>query len=115
MQMFKPFIDLNQWIFFGLASMSFKNYQLAAEQGDALAQNSVGLCLCNGKGTPKNLPLSIVYFERSAGQGSAVAQYNLGACYYNGAGVEKNPDKARTYMESAAKQGHVKAKQHLSA
>ena len=62
----------------------------SAEQGNAFAQYSLGVCYENGYGVPKDLEEAVEWYRKSAEQGNAFAQYNLGLCYANGDGVIKD-------------------------
>jgi TPR repeat protein len=69
-------------------------YTLAAEQGNAFAQNALGYCYEDGLGVPKDLERAVTWYQRSANQGYPWAQCNLGYCFQNGIGlVEKNPEQ----------------------
>jgi TPR repeat protein len=49
--------------------------KLAADQGDADAQNNYGFCLQNGKGVSIDMKEAAHYFKLAADQGNAQAQY----------------------------------------
>ena len=55
-----------------------------AEQGDALAQSSLGFMYHKGKGVPQNFETAVKWYRLAAKQGNAYAQYNLGLMYRNG-------------------------------
>ena len=77
-----------------------------AEQGNARAQNNLGVMYENGKGVERDLSEAVKWWRKAARQGYPDAQYNLGAMYYNGRGVEK--DYVRAYMwKSLAAEGSV--------
>ncbi len=65
-----------------------------AEQGNALAQFSLGFMYDNGEGVPQNDAEAVKWYRRAADQGDASAQLNLGVMYYAGEGVWAN------YVES---------------
>ena len=56
-----------------------KWYRLAADQGDAGAQNNLGTMYSKGQGVPPNDNEAAKWFQLSANQGNAVAQKNLAA------------------------------------
>ena len=62
-------------------------YRLAADQGDADAQDALGLMYLNGLGVGQDHAEAARLFRRPAGQGLASAQANLGLMYANGEGV----------------------------
>lgn len=46
---------------------------MAAEQGNAEAQNNLGNCYLNGKGVEIELPRAVKYYQMAAEQGYAIA------------------------------------------
>src|SRR5436190_6049937 len=70
----------------------FKEYEKAAEQGNANAQYNLALCYKNG--VEKDEQKAIEWYQKAAEQGYASAQNNLGWCYQHGTGVEKDEQKA---------------------
>jgi TPR repeat protein len=71
-------------------------YRRAAEQGDASAQNNLGVMLANGQGVPQDDGQAVQWYRLAAEQGHALAQYNLGGMYNSGRGVVR--DTVRSYM-----------------
>ena len=55
-----------------------------AEQGDALAQNNLGVAYANGDGVAENDAEAVKWYRKAADQGEAMAQLNLGDAYANG-------------------------------
>ena len=84
-----------------------------AEQGDAAAQNNLGVCYQAGEGVKKDLAEAAKWFRRAAEQGDAKAQLNLGACYLTGTGVKLDKTEAATWFRSAADQGEARAQFNL--
>jgi TPR repeat protein len=83
--------------------------QQAAEQGDALAQNSLGWMFDTGRGVPKDYEEAFKWYSMAANQGDAEAQNNLGTMYQNGQGVRPdNVEAFRLYCLSAT-QGNTNA------
>ncbi|MEG1051519.1 MAG: tetratricopeptide repeat protein [Janthinobacterium sp.] len=80
-------------------------YRTAAEQGDASAQNNLGVMYANGHGVPQDDGLAVQWYARAAGQGHALAQYNLGGMYNSGRGVEKDPVCGYMWLALAAEGG----------
>ncbi|MEE8544981.1 MAG: tetratricopeptide repeat protein, partial [Alphaproteobacteria bacterium] len=66
---------------------ALREYRLAAEQGDASAQNNLGVMYAMGRGVPQDSALAAQWYRRAAEQGDARAQYNLGFMYADGRGV----------------------------
>ncbi|MDR0537274.1 MAG: sel1 repeat family protein [Tannerellaceae bacterium] len=80
-------------------------YEKAEKQGDAYAQNRLGVCYYNGEGVTKDFGQAVHWFEKAEKQGYAYAQYNLGICYYNGNGVTKDYIQAVSWFRKAAEKG----------
>jgi hypothetical protein len=93
---------------------AFKWYEKAAQQGDAVAQCSLGVMYGNGQGVAQDYAKAKEWCERAAEQGHAAAQYNLGVVYDNGQGVAQNYAKAREWYEKAAQQGYTDAQKQLN-
>ena len=64
-----------------------KWYRKAAEQGDALAQLSLGSLYEQGQGVPQNYAEAAKWYRKAAEQGDALAQLSLGSLYEQGQGV----------------------------
>ena len=90
-----------------------KRYRIAAEQGDAEAQNNLGDCYYNGDGVPQDYAEAVKWYRKAAEQGNAAAQNTLGVCYYKGQGVPQNYDEAVKWSRLAAEQGHAGAQNTL--
>jgi len=88
-------------------------YTQAANQGNANAQNNLGLCYLNGNGVAQDYAQAAYWYRKAADQGNAAAQYNLGYCYEKGTGVTKNVDQAVALYRKAAAQGDVNAQNAL--
>ena len=84
---------------------------LAAEQGNANAQNKLGDAFYNGKIVEQDYVEAVKWYRLAAEQGDATAQYNLGFAYYNGEGVEQDYAEAVKWWQMAAEQGDEIAKQ----
>lgn len=76
-----------------------------AEQGDADAQNSLGLKYAKGEGISKDYKEATKWFKKAAEQGNAKGQYNLGFSYDNGEGVPQDKKEAVKWFRKAAEQG----------
>ena len=64
-------------------STEIEQLRLAAEQGDARAQNNLGRMYAAGVGVAHDYQEALKWFRLAAEQGVAVAQYNLGRMYAN--------------------------------
>jgi len=84
-----------------------------AEQGEAIAQNNLGVCYLSGTGVVADKTEAVKWFRKAATQGDAKAQLNLGACYLTGAGVAKDTTIAAQWFRKAAEQGDAKAQFNL--
>lgn len=96
-----------------LSACQLKNEQeqqrIAAERGDAKAQNSLGLWHYYGIGVPKDHREAAKWWHRSAAQGYSRAQYNLGRLYGNGECVTQDFVKAAAWMSLAGAQDYEEA------
>ena len=95
---------------FGANISELKN---KAEQGNAEAQYSLGVCYRCGDGVEKNLEEAIKWYKKAAEQGYAKAQYNLAVCYDSEYGVEKNVEEAVKWYRKSAEQGYARAQHNL--
>lgn len=84
-------------------------YTMAAEQGDADAQNKLGVMYAQGKGVPQDYKEAVAWFSRAAEQGYASAQYNLGLMYANGQGVPTDYVLSYKWFNLAAAEGNENA------
>jgi clan AA aspartic protease (TIGR02281 family) len=76
-----------------------------AEQGDAAAQNDLGVLYHKGSGVPKNLQEAARLYKLSADQGYAKGQVNLGILNFFGDGVPKNQEESARLFQLAAAKG----------
>ena len=76
----------------------------SAEQGNATAQNRLGLLYNQGQGVPQDPLLAKQWFEKSAEQGEAGAQVNLGTLYLLGQGALESDQMALFWFRRAAEQ-----------
>ncbi len=84
-----------------------------AEQGDARAQNNLGILFRNGEGLVQDFEQARAWLLRSAAQGHAQAQYSLGVMYDFGYGVPQNYPEALRWYQQAAALGNVDAQYSL--
>jgi TPR repeat protein len=83
--------------------------RIKAEQGDAEAQNNLGMMYANGKGVAQDDKQAAVWFRKAAEQGYAEAQLILGLMYFNGTGVPQDYAQAYMWTNLAAAQEVEKA------
>ena len=86
---------------------------MAVEQGDAAAQNNLGVVemynVVEGLGTRNNPMEAIKWLRKAAEQGNATAQTNLGIMYQNGEGVVRDEVEAVKWYRKAAQQDNKDA------
>lgn len=80
-----------------------------AEQGDARAQNNLGILYRNGEGVVQDLELARQWLLRAAEQGYARAQFSLAMLYDFGQGMAQDYPQAIHWYEQAAQQGDTDA------
>ena len=78
------------WSASSLLSQSPDEIRAKAEQGDAAAQNDLGVMHVEGKGVAKDEAEAAKWYRKAAEQGNAAAQRNLGVMYDEGRGVERH-------------------------
>ncbi len=83
--------------------------RLAAEQGDAEAQDSLGLLHALGQGVSQNMTEAVRLYRLAADQGYAPAQINLGNILSDGRGVPVDEVEAVRFYRLAADQGAAAA------
>ena len=93
----------------GLAAYKQRDYATAlkllrplAEQGNAAAQNVLGVMYEIGRGVPQDDMEAVKWYRLSAEQGRASAQYNLGVMYDKGQGVPQDYVRAHMWLNLAA-------------
>ena len=84
-----------------------------ANEGDACAQNNLGLMYQYGRGVEQSYEKAVEWYLKAAEQGYADAQYNLGDMYEYGTGVEQSYEKAAEWVQKAAEQGDAYAQYNL--
>jgi hypothetical protein len=65
-----------------------------AEQGDARAENNLGLMYRAGHGLQRNDVDAVNWYRKAADQGYAPAQCDLGSMYLDGLGVARDDVEA---------------------
>src|SRR6266496_4228191 len=69
---------------------ALREWRPLAEQGDASAQNNLGVMYENGQGLSKDYGQAHVWYRQAAEQGLPSAQANIGVLYENGLGVPRD-------------------------
>ncbi len=85
----------------------------AAEQGNSMAQNEVGVMHRFGQGVPQNDVVGVEWYRKAADQGNSTAQFNVGIAYQRGTGVPHNYALAAEWIHKAADQGYAIAQHNL--
>ena len=85
-----------------------------AEQGNANAQNALGVMFVNGEGTAQDYADARKWYQRAATQGYAKAQGNLGVMYFNGEGVAQDYIEAYKWFDLAGRGGFESALKYRS-
>ena len=85
-------------------------YRMAADRGDAIAQDNLGILL----DAEKKCEEAFRYFALAADQGYTFAENNVGLCYSHGTGTEVDLGKARYWLERAAAKGYEQATKNLA-
>jgi len=86
---------------------SIEELRARAEQGDADAQNNLGIRYDQGEGVPQDDVEAVRLFRLAADQGNAYAQFNLGLMYDRGDGVPQDHAEAVRLFRLAADQGNA--------
>ena len=92
---------------------ALKEWKPLAEEGNAVAQNNLGLMYENGWGVPQDYKEAVNWYRLAIEQGYAIAQYNLGLMYENGRGVPQDYKEAARLYRLAAEQGYADAQGNL--
>jgi len=86
-------------------STALREFQAAAEQGDAVAQYSLGVMYANAQGVERDFKTALSWLRKAAEQGHVGANANIGDMYGKGLGVEQNFQEAAKWYRKAADQG----------
>lgn len=92
-----------------ISAEDLQTFHTQAAQGDAVAQNILGMLYHMGWGAPQDYVQARHWFEKAAAQGNAFAQLALGLMYRLGHGVSQDYIQARHWFEKAAAQGNLDA------
>lgn len=83
--------------------------RIGADQGNATAQDDLGVMYAEGHGVPRSYAKAARWFRKAAEQGNADAQSSLGVAYANGQGVPRSYAKAARWFRKAADEGNAAA------
>ena len=104
----------------GVAAYNRGDYEAAlaewrplADQGNAIAQFSLGVLYEFGQGVPENPVAASLLYRLGAEQGNPFAQKALGVLYNAGRGVEKDEAEAVRWFRAAAEQDFAEAQFNL--
>ncbi len=95
--------------------LALRQLQSLAEQGNAVAENDLGLLYFKGEGVSKDSAEAVRWLRKAADQGYANAQSNLGIMYAKGEGVSKDSAEAVKWWRKAADQGDALAQKQLAS
>jgi TPR repeat protein len=84
-----------------------------AKQGDAAAQNQLGVMHYLGLGTPVNHRRAAHWFKRAALAGDGNAQRNLGSLFRQGLGVPRDDLRAFGWYDAARRHGNARAQDYM--
>ncbi|CAG8719858.1 9896_t:CDS:1, partial [Dentiscutata heterogama] len=80
---------------------AFNLLKSAADKGNALAMNTLGICYQKGYGTNVDRIEGFKSFEKAAEMGLSASQYELGDCYEYGNGTKINLEKSLYWYQKA--------------
>jgi len=104
---------LGEWLVDGTQGMAKDPKQgvsmirSAADQGNAFAQNSVGVLYLLGEHYPRDVDEAARWFRKSAEQEDGAGECGLGTCYSMGWGVERDPKSAMVCYQRSAIHGDL--------
>jgi TPR repeat protein len=78
-----------------------------AEEGNAAAQEKLGVMYYNGKGVPQDNAQAVVWWRKAAEQGNAEGQIALGLRYIMGEGLPQDKAQGLAWFRKAAEQGNA--------
>lgn len=90
-----------------------KWYRIAAEQGNAEAQNCLGVMYYSGHGVSQDYAKAAKWLRMAAMKGDTNAQCNLGNLYLSGKGVPRDYAEGVKLYRLAAAQGHSESQCRL--
>lgn len=85
---------------------ALKEWKPLAEQGNANAQNGLGVLYYFGNGVAQDYKAALRWYKLAAEQGNAEAQFYLGGMYVKGEGIAQDYTEAVRWFRNAADQRH---------
>jgi len=89
-------------------------YRLAADQGDADAQNNLGEIYEIGRSIAPNMEEALRWYQSAAERGLGAAQFNAGRLWAIGVGDKRDTARARALLLQAEVSGIAQARQVLN-
>ena len=86
-------------------SRALEILQPLAENGNSLAQITMGLMYDYGHGVPQDTAESVRWYRLAAEQGAPLVQHDLGVKYFQGQGVDQDYQEAAKWWEMSASAG----------
>ena len=99
--------------FSGKPELAYRQFRLAADQGDVQAQHWVGMMEAQGVGTERNIERAACWIAAAAEQGQALSISLLGLMHLQHLGVPENPNEGVRLIREAAELGMPKARYRL--
>jgi len=84
-------------------------FRKAADQGNPVAQNSLGVLYHDGRGVPKDFEQAFSWYRKAAAQKYGAGMFNVAISYYNGEGVPEEMVTAYAWMLLADEAGEKEA------
>ena len=78
-----------------MASAQWEDTLRRAEQGDVVAQTSIGFVYARGDGVAQDYAEAVRWFRKAAEQGDALGQFELGFMHEEGYGVAQDYAEAQ--------------------
>ena len=94
-------------------NITFEDTLKKAEQGDAIAQQNLGVMYSNGGKITQNYQKAVYWFKKAAEQGGVGAQYFLALMYRQGQGVTQDDKQSFFWFKKAAEQGDAISQNNL--
>jgi hypothetical protein len=94
----------------GVATATLEQLEQMAENGDAAAQNSLGLRYVTGEGVKPDEQQAVRWFTKAAEQGNVAAQSKLGSLYFRGRDIPQNLSQSYFWMVLARANGDENSK-----
>ena len=88
---------------------ALQEFRPLAEQGDDIAQFSLGQMYYEGQGVARDYVQAVEWYRKAAEQGYARAQYNFGLKYHKGEGKTQDYLQAAAWFRKAARQEYAAA------